>query len=112
GSIFPTTVYLAAIRAIWMDAGRGYAIVNGFVFLITATFGVIAAMLKIIPLSVISSILVFVGMSMVAQAFTAVKESHYPAVVLAMFPALANYLASNFDDVEDALVTEEIVRAH
>ncbi|HLR20789.1 MAG TPA: hypothetical protein VK087_02160 [Tissierellaceae bacterium] len=106
GSTFPTTVYLASISAKWMGAGRGYSIVNGFVFLITATFGVIAAMSKIIPLSVISPILVFVGMSMVAQAFTAVKESHYPAVVLAMFPALANYLASNFADVGDALATE------
>ncbi len=64
--------------------------------LIASTFGIIAAMAKIIPLPVIAPILVFVGMSMVSQAFSSVKQEHYPAVVLAMFPYLANYLAGKF----------------
>lgn len=99
GGTFPTTVYLASVSAKWMNAGRGYSIVNGFVFLIASTFGVIAAMSKIIPLPVIAPILVFVGMSMVSQAFVSVEKDHYPAVVLAMFPYFANYLASKFADV-------------
>ena len=33
---------------------------------------------------------------MVSQAFSSVKQEHYPAVVLAMFPYLANYLAGKF----------------
>ncbi|NMB07749.1 MAG: NCS2 family permease [Tissierellia bacterium] len=96
GGTFPTTVYLASVSAKWMNAGRGYSVVNGFVFLIASTFGIIAAMAKIIPLPVIAPILVFVGMSMVSQAFSSVKQEHYPAVVLAMFPYLANYLAGKF----------------
>ncbi len=97
GGTFPTTVYLASVSAKWMNAGRGYSVVNGFVFLIASTFGIIGAMAKMIPLPVIAPILVFVGMSMVSQAFGSVKKEHYPAVVLAMFPPyLANYLAGKF----------------
>lgn len=96
GGTFPTTVYIASVSAKWMDAGRGYSIVNGFVFLVASTFGIIAAMSKIIPLPVIAPILVFVGMSMVVQAFASVEPRHFPAVVLSMFPYLANYLSSKF----------------
>lgn len=96
GGIFPTTVYIASVSAKWTNAGRGYSILNAIVFLLTSTFGIIAAISKIIPLPVIAPILVFVGMSMVSQAFSSVKQKHYPAVVLAMFPYLANYLQGKF----------------
>lgn len=96
GGVFPTTVYIASVSAKWTNAGRGYSILNSIVFLITSTFGIIAAISKIIPLPVIAPILVFVGISMVSQAFSSVEKKHYPAVVLAMFPYLANYLQSKF----------------
>ncbi|QUH18602.1 NCS2 family permease [Alkaliphilus sp. B6464] len=96
GGVFPTTVYIASVSAKWTNAGRGYSIINGLVFLLASTFGIIAAMSKIIPLPVVAPILVFVGISMVSQAFSSVEEKHYPAVVLAMIPYLANYLQSKF----------------
>lgn len=96
GGTFPTTVYIASVSAKWVKAGRGYSVVNGLVFLVASTFGIIAAISKIIPLPVIAPILVFVGISMVVQAFTSVEQKHFPAVVLAMFPYLANYLSSKF----------------
>ncbi len=96
GGVFPTTVYIASVSAKWTNAGRGYSIINGLVFLLASTFGIIAAMSKIIPLPVVAPILVFVGISMVSQAFSSVEEKHYPAVVLAMLPYLANYLQSKF----------------
>lgn len=97
GGVFPTTVYIASIGSKWMNAGRGYSILNGFVFFIASTFGVIAAMSRIIPMPVIAPILVFVGISMVTQAFGTVEKKHYPAVVLAMFPYFANYLMTRFN---------------
>lgn len=96
GGVFPTTVYLASVSSKWMRAGRGYSILNGIVFLIASTFGIIAAMSAIIPLQVVAPILVFVGISMITQAFTSVAEKHYPAVILAMLPYLANYLSTKF----------------
>jgi AGZA family xanthine/uracil permease-like MFS transporter len=96
GGVFPTTVYIASVSAKWTNARRGYSIINGIVFLIASMFGIIAVLSEIIPLPVIAPILVFVGMSMVVQSFTSVPKRHFPAVVLAMIPYLANYMQSKF----------------
>lgn len=104
GGVFPTTVYIASIGSKWMNAGRGYSILNGFVFLIASSIGLIAAMSKIIPVAVIAPILVFVGISMVSQAFGSVEKKHFPAVVLAMFPYFANYVMTRFNGGAGELV--------
>ncbi|TCK98229.1 AGZA family xanthine/uracil permease-like MFS transporter [Natranaerovirga hydrolytica] len=104
GGVFPTTVYIASVGAKWMNAGRGYTILNGFVFLLTSAFGVIASMSEIIPVPVIAPILVFVGISMVSQTFSSVKQSHYPAVVIAMFPYFANYVMTRFNNAAAEVV--------
>lgn len=97
GGVFPTTVYIASVGSKWMNAGRGYSILNGIVFVLASSVGIIAAMSKIIPVPVIAPILVFVGVSMVSQTFAAVEKKHFPAVVIAMFPYLANYIMSRFN---------------
>lgn len=96
GGVFPTTVYLASVSSKWLGGGRGYSIINGIIFFIASSLGVIAAMAAIIPLQVVAPILVFVGISMVSQTFTSIPERHYPAAILAMFPYLANYLSTKF----------------
>lgn len=106
GGVFPTTVYIASIGSKWMKAGRGYSVLNGIVFLLASTFGIIAAMSKIIPIAVIAPILVFVGISMVSQAFSSVEKNHYPAVVLAMFPYFANYIMSRFNGAAGDVVAK------
>ncbi|MBM7616368.1 solute carrier family 23 protein [Alkaliphilus hydrothermalis] len=105
GGVFPTTVYIASIGSKWMKAGRGYSVLNGVVFLLASTFGIIAAMSKIIPVAVIAPILVFVGISMVSQAFSSVENKHYPAVVLAMFPYFANYIMTRFNGKAEEVVS-------
>jgi adenine/guanine/hypoxanthine permease len=97
GGCFPTTVYIASVGSKWMNAGRGYSILNGIVFLVAAMTGVIAALAAIIPVPVIAPILVFVGITMVSQAFISAKEKYTPAVVIAMFPYLANYVVGKFN---------------
>ncbi len=96
GGTFPTTVYMSSVSAKWQNARRGYSVLNGVVFLFASTFGIIAVLSEIIPLSAIAPILVFVGLSMIVQTFSSVEQKHYPAVVLAMFPYLANFLQSKF----------------
>ncbi|KAB3533502.1 NCS2 family permease [Alkaliphilus pronyensis] len=96
GGVFPTTVYIASIGSKWMGAGRGYSVVNGIMFMLASTFGIVAAVSKIIPVPVIAPILVFVGISMISQAFGSVKQKHYPAIVLAMFPYFGNYIMTRF----------------
>ncbi|MEW6623498.1 MAG: NCS2 family permease [Bacillota bacterium] len=97
GGVFPTTVYIASVGSKWMNAGRGYSILNAVVFIIAASIGLIGAIAKIIPVAVIAPILVFVGLSMVSQAFNSSPKSHAPAVGIAMIPYLANYLMSRFN---------------
>lgn len=105
GGVFPTTVYIASIGAKWMNAGRGYSVLNGIIFLLASTFGLIAAMSKIIPIPVIAPILVFVGISMVSQAFFSVEDKYYPAVVIAMFPYFANYIMTRFNNAAGEIVS-------
>jgi AGZA family xanthine/uracil permease-like MFS transporter len=102
GGVVPTTVYIASVGAKDMNAGRGYSTLNGVVFLIAAAFGLVGAISQIIPLAVIAPILVYVGISMVSNAFTHSPQRHAPAVALAMIPYLANYIMSRFNrgDVE------------
>ncbi len=105
GGVFPTTVYIASVGSKWMGAGRGYSILNGIVFILASTFGIIGVLGGIIPVPVIAPILVYVGISMVSQTFSSTKESHYPAAVLAMFPYFANYIMTRFNvDAPEAVL--------
>jgi AGZA family xanthine/uracil permease-like MFS transporter len=96
GGVLPTTVYIASVGIKEMGAGRGYSVANGVVYLVGATFGLVSAIAAIVPLAVIAPILVFVGIVMVASAFTTVPARHAPAVALAMLPPLANFLQTRF----------------
>jgi adenine/guanine/hypoxanthine permease len=107
GGVLPTTVYIASVGTKEMGAGRGYSVANGLVYLIAATFGLIGAIVEIIPLAVIAPILVFVGIVMVGNAFTSSPARHAPAVALAMIPFFANFLNTRFgSDAPEAI--EEI----
>lgn len=106
GGVFPTTVYIASVGSKWMNAGRGYSVLNGGIFVLASLFGIVAAMSEIIPLPVIAPILVFVGISMISQAFTSVPHKHFPAVVIAMFPYFANYIMTNFNNVAPDAVAD------
>lgn len=96
GGVFPTTVYIASVGSKHMRAGRGYSVLNGIVFVVATLFGIIGAISAIIPTAVIAPILVFVGVSMVAQAFMSSPHRHAPAVVVAMFPYFCNFLMTRF----------------
>ncbi|GGE72207.1 MAG TPA: hypothetical protein K8U84_05270 [Paenalcaligenes hominis] len=104
GGLFPTTVYIASASSKWMNAGRGYSIANGVVYLLATTCGLIAALAAIIPVAVVSPILVFVGISMVATAYQANAKRYYPAVALAMLPYFGNYLMTRFGNKASEVV--------
>lgn len=108
GGTFPTTVYLASTSSKVLGAGRGYSIINGIVFLIASTFGIIAAMAEIIPLPVVAPILVFVGVSMISQMFSSIPQRHFPAAIIAMFPYLANFLSTKFGSAATEVLASEV----
>lgn len=106
GGLFPTTVYIATIGSKEMGAGRGYSILNAFVILAAALTGLIAALSALIPLAAIAPVLVFVGMSMVATAFSTTTSRYFPAVALAMLPYLANYTMTRFNNPAGEVVAD------
>ncbi|RKL67673.1 uracil permease [Salipaludibacillus neizhouensis] len=106
GGMFPTTVYIASVGSKKMAAGRGYSLLNAIVFLIAASFGIIAALSAIIPVAVVAPILVFVGISMVSSAFSTNLEKYYPAVAIAMLPYFANYLMTRFNNPVPETIAE------
>ncbi len=103
GGLFPTTVYIASASSKWMGGGRGYSILNGVVYLIATTCGLIAVLAKIIPMAAVAPILVFVGVSMVATAFQANAKRYYPAVALAMLPYIGNFFMTRLKGQADLL---------
>lgn len=106
GGAFPTTVYMASTGAKWMGGGRGYSVVNGFVYIIAALFGLIGVISSIIPISAIAPIMVFVGISMIVTAYQTSDKKYFPAIAIAMIPYFANYIMTRFDGDAGEIVND------
>ena len=89
GSVFPTTIYIGHPGWKGMGAGAGYSIANGAVITILAIFGLIGFSSALIPIEAGAAILLWIGVTIAAQAFQATPREHAPAVVIGFFPALA-----------------------
>ncbi|MDY4787906.1 MAG: xanthine permease [Bacilli bacterium] len=91
GSPFPTAVFLG--HPGWKKAGAriGYSLLTGITVLIFTSLGVISLLLSIIPVEAIYPILVFIGISITSQAFSACDRKYASAVVVGMIPHLADW---------------------
>jgi AGZA family xanthine/uracil permease-like MFS transporter len=89
GSCFPTTIYIGHPGWKAMGARAGYSIANGvFVALVTLT-GIVAHIAWAVPIDAGMAIVLWIGIVMTAQAFTATPREHAPAVVVGLLPGLA-----------------------
>ena len=94
GSCFPTTIYIGHPGWKGLGARAGYSTLNGiFVTLIciTGTVGVINSM---VPIEAGIAIVLWIGVVITAQAFSATPSKHAPAVALGLFPAIAGWGAT------------------
>lgn len=91
GSPFPTAVFIGHVG--WKEAGArlGYAWATGLAVLALTWFGLISLLLTIIPIEAVVPILIYIGLTIGAQAFQHVERKYAPAVILAMIPWLANW---------------------
>ena len=92
GSAFPTTVYIGQPAYKKLGARWGYAMMVGATFLLITVFGVVTMLYKLIPMAAVAPMLVFVGIVILAQAFTASPVAHAPAVAIAIVPHIADIL--------------------
>merc|ERR1711871_1299092 len=74
-----------------MGARSGYAVLNGFAFLLASSTGLAAPFLALFVLPPMSPIIVFVGLVIAADSFGTLPKRHYPAVLLGMVPFIATW---------------------
>jgi AGZA family xanthine/uracil permease-like MFS transporter len=89
GSCFPTTIYIGHPGWKAMGARIGYSWLNGLVMGGFCLTGAIALLVYLIPIDAGMAIVLWIGIVIVAQAFTATPVRHAPAVVVGLMPGLA-----------------------
>lgn len=90
GSPFPTTVYIGHPAYKRLGGGGGYALLVGIVFFLGSIFGMAAFLHHLIPEAAVAPILVFVGIIITSQAFTAVEPKYAIASAIAIVPHISD----------------------
>ncbi len=89
GSCFPTTIYIGHPGWKALGARAGYSVLNGaFVTLVCMT-GTVAQIAWFVPIDAGMAIVLWIGVVITAQAFTATPREHAPAVVMGLLPSVA-----------------------
>jgi len=97
GNPFINAVYIGHPGWKAMGGRIGYSAATGVMVIVLSWFGIIALMSSLIPVVAISSIQLYIGMLIGAQAFQETPKSHAPAVVLALVPHLAAWAKVQID---------------
>lgn len=93
GGVAQSTPYIGHPAYKAMGAGAGYTLLVGLVVGIGGAVGGLGLLVDILPEVAVAPILLFVGIEITVQAFTATDRRHLPAVTWAILPLLA-YLVS------------------
>ncbi len=91
GSCFPTTIYIGHPGWKAMGARIGYSWLNGVVLAILCLSGTIALLTYLVPIEAGMAIVLWIGVVIVAQSFTATPAHHAPAVVIGLLPGIAGW---------------------
>ena len=89
GSCFPTTLYIGHPGWKSLGARTGYSVLNGAFFTVVCLTGTFSYIAWAVPVDAGMAIVLWIGMVIAAQAFSATPREHAPAVVMGLFPALA-----------------------
>ncbi len=98
GSVVPTAVYIG--HPGWKSVGArlGYSWMNGLAVLLISVFGMTSVMINIVPMAALQPILIYIGILIGSQAFEHVPKAHFPAVILALLPWLADWGITQIDN--------------
>lgn len=94
----PTAVYIG--HPGWKSVGArlGYSWMNGLAVLLISVFGMTSVMINIVPMAALQPILIYIGILIGSQAFEHVPKAHFPAVILALLPWLADWGITQIDN--------------
>ncbi|MFM1842574.1 MAG: hypothetical protein RLZZ490_1310 [Cyanobacteriota bacterium] len=102
GSCFPTTIYIGHPGWKAMGARIGYSWLNALVMGGLCLSGAIGVLVYLVPIDSSMAIVLWIGIVIVAQSFTATPSDHHPAVVMGLLPGIAGW---------GALVAKNALRA-
>ncbi|UGV24730.1 regulator [Rhodopseudomonas boonkerdii] len=105
GNPFINAVYIGHPGWKAMGGRIGYSAATGLMVVVLSWFGIVAALLALVPVVAISPILLYIGMLIGAQAFQTTPLKHAPAIVLAFTPHLAAWGKLQIDTMLGATVT-------
>lgn len=91
GSPYPTIIYIG--HPGWKKAGArvGYSLATGVGVIIIAFVGLMPLVMSLIPLVALLPILVYIAMTIGAQAFSTANPKHLPAMIFGLMPFIASY---------------------
>lgn len=89
GSCFPTTIYIGHPGWKALGARAGYSTLNGLVVTVICLTGAVELINVLVPMESGIAIVLWIGIIITAQAFSAVPREHAPAVAVGLFPAIA-----------------------
>jgi adenine/guanine/hypoxanthine permease len=89
GSCFPTAIYIGHPGWKAMGARAGYSILNGAFVTIVCLTGTLSWIVWAVPVDAGMAIVLWIGLVITAQAFSASPRAHAPAVVVGLLPGVA-----------------------
>jgi AGZA family xanthine/uracil permease-like MFS transporter len=93
GSCFPTTIYIGHPGWKALGARAGYSTLNGLFFTIVCLFGLLDYIAYAVPIDAGMAIVLWIGIVIAAQAFSATPRAHAPAVVVGLLPGIAAWVS-------------------
>ncbi len=91
GSCFPTTIYIGHPGWKEMGARVGYSWLNSLVIGLLCLTGTIGVLTYFVPIDAGMAIVLWIGIVIVAQSFSATPKAHAPAVVVGLLPGIAGW---------------------
>ena len=91
GSPFPTSLYIGHPGWKVLGARAGYSVLNALFIGAVCLSGTASILFYFIPVEAGMAILIWIGVSMMSQAFEVTQKKHVPAVVFGIIPVVGAY---------------------
>jgi AGZA family xanthine/uracil permease-like MFS transporter len=90
GGVAQSTPYIGHPAYKAMGGRAGYTLATGVFIGLGGALGFVSSIVHLLPEAAVAPILIFVGLEIVAQTFSACPATHYPAIGLALLPSVAD----------------------
>lgn len=106
GGVIQNTPYIGHPAYKAMGGRAAYVLATALVIGVGASVGAIGLLVALLPEAAVAPVLVFIGLTIAAQAFEASPRAHAPAVAVAFLPAVAALALIQTDGLLAALGAE------